>query len=59
MQLSAPNANSCELPSSQSAAAGFLFPPTEIKSEDTFILASLRYGVVALQLVITQGFLDR
>jgi hypothetical protein len=52
MQLSAPNASSCKPASSQSAAAGFRFPPMEINSEDTFIVCSKRRDGGVLHLVI-------
>ena len=47
MQLSAPNARSPEPFTSQSAAAGFLFPPTDTNSVEMSILRPLRCGVVS------------
>jgi hypothetical protein len=38
IKLSAPNANNCEPFVSQSAAAGFLFPPIEVNAEEIFII---------------------
>lgn len=45
MQLSAPNASIPEEFSSQSAAAGFLFPPTDTNSGEIVILMCMRSGV--------------